>query len=59
MMAISHHEQADLNAARIAQRGSEGGHKVPSDKVIARIPGMLTQMKASIPLCDQVRILDN
>ena len=59
IMVVIHLNHAELNAARVAQRVSEGGHSVPTPKVISRIPRMLAQVKASIPLCDQVRILDN
>ncbi|MER0171649.1 MAG: hypothetical protein DU489_13810 [Nitrosomonas sp.] len=48
-----------LNQARIAQRVSEGGHNVPPDKVISRIPRTLKLIKKTLPLCDQVYILDN
>ncbi|MBX9894793.1 MAG: AAA family ATPase [Nitrosomonas sp.] len=48
-----------LNQARIAQRVSEGGHFVPDDKVISRIPRTLKLIKKTLPLCDQVYILDN
>ena len=59
IMVVIHLGQAELNAARVAQRVSEGGHSVPTATVISRIPRMLAQVKASIPLCDQVRVLDN
>ncbi|MBP9101486.1 MAG: zeta toxin family protein [Nitrosomonas sp.] len=48
-----------LNQARIAQRVSEGGHNVPADKVISRIPRKLKLIKKTLPLCDHVYILDN
>lgn len=48
-----------LNQARIAQRVSEGGHRVPDDKVISRIPRALKLIKKALPLCDHVYILDN
>ena len=48
-----------LNQARIAQRVSEGGHNVPDDKVINRIPRTLKLIKKTLPLCDHVYILDN
>ncbi|MBV6448468.1 zeta toxin family protein [Nitrosomonas sp.] len=48
-----------LNQARIAQRVSEGGHNVPPDKVISRIPRTLKLIKKTLPLCDHVYILDN
>lgn len=48
-----------LNQARIAQRVNEGGHNVPPDKVISRIPRTLKLIKKTLPLCDHVYILDN
>ncbi len=48
-----------LNQARIAQRVSEGGHNVPPDKVINRIPRTLKLIKKTLPLCDYAYILDN
>lgn len=48
-----------LNQARIAQRVREGGHNVPPDKVISRIPRTLKLIKKTLPLCDHVYILDN
>ena len=54
-----HLESVALNQARIAQRVSEGGHAVPSDKVEQRIPRTLVNVREALPLCDQVHILDN
>lgn len=48
-----------LNQARVSQRVSDGGHFVPPEKVEQRIPRALANLKAVIPLCDQVRLLDN
>ena len=48
-----------MNKARIAQRVEEGGHHVPEDKVALRIPRMLENVAKAIPLCDEVRVLDN
>lgn len=59
IMVLIHLEQVELNAARIAQRVSEGGHNVPTNKVTQRIPRMLSHVKTSLPLCDQVRVFDN
>lgn len=53
-MVLIHLEQAELNTARVAQRIREGGHNVPIKKLLTRIPRMLEQVKASIPLCDEV-----
>lgn len=54
-----HLELVDLNKARIAQRVERGGHHVPDDKVLSRSPRSLANAVKAMPLCDQVRILDN
>ena len=59
IMVVIHLEQAELNTARVAQRVREGGHNVPTEKLLKRIPLMLEQVRASIPLCDEVRVFDN
>ena len=59
IMVLIHLEQAELNAARVAQRVQEGGHNVPTEKLLERIPRMLNQGKTASPLCDEVRVLDN
>ena len=59
IMVVIHLEQAELNTARVAKRVREGGHNVPTEKLLKRIPRMLEQVKASIPLCDELRVFDN
>jgi predicted ABC-type ATPase len=59
VLVAIHVEGVDLNQARIAQRVSAGGHAVPPEKVASRIPRTLQHLKAAIPLCDEVRMLDN
>ena len=59
ILVLIHLESAELNQARIASRVSEGGHSVPADKVISRIPRLLEQVQASIPLVDVLRVYDN
>lgn len=59
ILVFIHLSDASLNQARIAQRVSEGGHYVPDEKVISRIPRVLKLIKQTLPLCDQVYILDN
>jgi predicted ABC-type ATPase len=59
ILVVIHVGDSTLNRARIAQRVAEGGHNVPDEKVVARIPRMLTHIRQAIPLCDQVRVLDN
>lgn len=59
ILVLIHLDDPMLNQARIAQRTAEGGHNVPADKVISRIPRTLSHVKASLPLCDEVHLLDN
>lgn len=59
VLVLIHLATRDLNKARIAGRVSEGGHHVPDEKVDSRIPRTLANVKAAIPLCDEVRVLDN
>jgi predicted ABC-type ATPase len=59
ILVLIHLDHTDLNKARISQRVSEGGHNVADEKVEQRIPRTFAHVKKAIPLCDQVRILDN
>ncbi|EXJ16812.1 zeta toxin family protein [Imhoffiella purpurea] len=59
LLVFIHLESPELNQARVAQRVVEGGHSVPADKISARIPRLLGHVRTALPLCDQVRILDN
>ena len=54
-----HLQSAELNLARISQRVSEGGHSVPEEKVIARIPRTMKNIQASLPLVDNAFFYDN
>jgi len=59
ILVFIHLDELALNQARVMQRVSEGGHNVPEDKVAARIPRLLVNIKKTLPLCDRVYILDN
>jgi len=59
ILVFIHLDSVSLNQARIAQRISEGGHNVPDEKIASRIPRLLQNIKKTLPLCDQVRILNN
>ncbi|PCI68499.1 MAG: hypothetical protein COB26_08555 [Piscirickettsiaceae bacterium] len=48
-----------LNQTRVAQRVSKGGHHVPDEKVISRIPRVMQNIKQAFPLCDVSYILVN
>ncbi len=59
ILVFIHLSDVSLNQARVAQRISEGGHHVPDEKVMSRIPRVLKLIKQTLPLCNQVYILDN
>ncbi|WP_083870974.1 AAA family ATPase [Marinobacter santoriniensis] len=59
ILVVVHVSSVSLNRARIGQRVKEGGHSVPDDKVATRIPRTLDNVRKALPLCDQVRFLDN
>ncbi len=59
VLVFIHLDNVSLNQARVAQRVSEGGHNVPEEKVIQRIPRLLKHIRQVLPLCDAVYVLDN
>jgi len=59
ILVFIHLDTVSLNQARVAQRLSEGGYNVPDEKVASRILRLLQNIKQTLPLCDQVRILNN
>lgn len=48
-----------LNQARVAQRVSEGGHDVPAEKIVTRIPRTLQHIRQVLPLVDTALLFDN
>ncbi len=59
VLVFIHLDDPQLNKARVSQRVAGGGHNVPDEKIESRIPRLLKNVAMAIPLCDQVRILDN
>jgi len=59
VLVVIHLQHVELNQARVAERVATGGHGVPEEKVASRIPRTLNHVKASIALCDWVRVYDN
>ena len=59
ILVFIHLEQPSLNKARVYQRVELGGHHVPDDKLEGRIPRLMDNVKAAIPLCDHVKIVNN
>lgn len=52
-------ESPALSTARVLQRVRLGGHDVPEEKLRARFPRTLTNLRAAIPLVDEARLFDN
>lgn len=59
ILVYIHLDTPELNLLRIQQRVSQGGHDVPADKVRARLPRTLQNVKKALPLVDEARFLDN
>ncbi len=59
ILVFIHLDNISLNQARVSQRVSEGGHSVPEDKIISRIPKVLQNIKQALALCNQCYLLDN
>lgn len=52
-------DSADLSIARVKQRVAHGGHDIPDEKLHARFPRTLANMRAAIPLVDEAFLFDN
>jgi predicted ABC-type ATPase len=49
----------DLSEERVAMRVSQGGHDVPADKLIARFPRTLSNLRRAIHALPHVCVFDN
>ncbi len=54
-----HLQTDELNQARVAQRVKRGGHNVPTDKIISRIPRTIRYVRGTLPLVDIAKFYDN
>lgn len=54
-----HLQTDELNQARVAQRVMDGGHNVPQDKIISRIPRTMSYVRDVLPLVDMAKFYDN
>ena len=59
VLVFIHLQMDELNQARVAQRVSEGGHNVPAEKIVSRIPRTLRHIRAVLPLVDRAQLYDN
>jgi predicted ABC-type ATPase len=49
----------EVSEERVAMRVSQGGHDVPSEKLIARFPRVMANLKAALRELPHVRVFDN
>jgi len=59
ILVYIHLQNDEINQARVAQRVSEGGHNVPTDKIINRLPRTMKNIKQALPLIDVAKFYDN
>lgn len=52
-------ESVELSVGRVKHRVDTGGHDVPDDKLYARFPRTLANLRAAIPIADEVFLFDN
>jgi predicted ABC-type ATPase len=55
-LGVSGPERCD---ERVAMRVSQGGHDVPADRLVARYPRTLANLRAALPLLSAVLVYDN
>ncbi len=59
ILVYIHLKNDQLNQARVAQRVAEGGHTVPREKIISRIPRTMQYVSDALALVDVVQLYDN
>jgi predicted ABC-type ATPase len=59
ILVYIHLDTPELNQARVHQRVAEGGHNVPAEKILTRIPRTMKHIAAVLPLADEARLLNN
>jgi predicted ABC-type ATPase len=52
-------ESIELSMARVMQRIDSGGHDVPDDRLVARYPRTLANLREALPSVDRAVLLDN
>lgn len=48
-----------INAYRVANRHAQGGHDVPSDKIVSRYTRSIAQLKEALPYLSRAFVFDN
>lgn len=52
-------DSPDFSLARVMQRVGQGGHDMPDDRLRARFPRTLANLKVAVPFVDRALLLDN
>ena len=53
------HLTTELYAARVVQRVTEGGHDVPTEKIVPRVVRLRERVREALPMCDAAWLYDN
>ena len=48
-----------INACRVENRHVQGGHSVPTDKILSRYPRSIAQLRDSLPYLSRAFVFDN
>jgi len=59
ILVYIHLQTSELNQARVAQRVNRGGHNVPANKIISRIPRTMRNVREALQLVDIAKFYDN
>lgn len=59
ILVYIHLQTIELNQARVAQRVIQGGHNVPTDKIISRLPRTMRYVSNALSLVDIAKFYDN
>ncbi len=52
-------EHPDISIGRVEQRVARGGHDVPVDRLLARFPRTLKNLRGAIPIVNEAFLFDN
>jgi len=59
VLVYNHLQNDQLNQARVLQRVNEGGHNVPTEKIVSRIPRTMQYVSEALALVDVAQFYDN
>lgn len=59
VLVYIHLADPQVHLGRVATRVFRGGHTVPHDKILSRLPRTLVNVQKAVPLADEVMLFDN